>query len=203
MRTPVPPVEAAEPASYHHGALRDSLVAAALELIAEHGLARLSLRECARRAGVSHAAPYRHFADKDALLQEIARRGFEQLADAGEAAVARHREPRARLDAYGVVYARFALERPVLFRVMFTSEAGTTLEPAAGGDRSFRLLTELAQAVTGETPQELTGALAAWSLVHGLAMLLLDGRIPRASVQGPKGVDRLVEGVFETWRQRL
>lgn len=212
---PVPAGDTSSKRSYHHGDLRAALVDAAIEVIGERGLHGLSLRECARRADVSHAAPYRHFADKNALLLAIAQLGFERLAAAGIAAMAGIDDPRDRLDAYGVAYVRFAVDNPVLFRVMFTAEIDAsrgvelgqvvdTSEPAEGDEAgAFALLVESAAALIddGDDPRE--AALAAWSLPHGLAMLVLDGRIPREEASTPAQVERLMRTIFAAWRGPL
>ena len=156
---------------YHHGDLRSALLEAAVEVIEERGLSGLSLRECARRAGVSHAAPYRHFKDKDALILAIAHEGLDRLADAGEAAMVGIEDPRERIDAYGVAYVQFAVEQPVFHRVMFASDLG-----AAPGDlpeppdRAFRLLVDTAAAAAGEGADPELAAVAHWSLAHGLSI---------------------------------
>jgi AcrR family transcriptional regulator len=183
--------------SYHHGDLREVLMNAAVELIDEQGLHQFSLRECARLAGVSHAAPYRHFEDKDALLREIARQGFEWLEAAGRSAIAGVEDARDRLDAYGIAYVRFAVEHPAHHRVMFTSHVATpnTVDPGA-----FKLLVETATAVAGpDAPEE--AALAAWSLSHGMSMLLLDGRVPHAT--SAEAAEDFARRVFAQWRGPL
>mgnify|MGYP002619567972 CR=1 FL=1 len=185
-------------ASYHHGDLAPALLEAAVELIAERGLPSLSLRECARRAGVSHAAPYRHFADKEALVLAIAQQGFEWLADAGERAMAELEDPRERLDAFGVAYVRFSVDHPVHHRVMFTSQ----FDPAAG-HRSFALLVEATAALLDPGEDVELAAIAAWSLMHGLSMLLLDERIPARLVKRRKDVEALARGVLAQWRGPL
>src|SRR5438045_6558281 len=105
--------------AYHHGDLRTALLEAAAELLDEGGPEAVSLRECARRAGVSHAAPYRHFETKDALLFALADEGFGWLAESGAKAMHGIRNARERLDAYGAAYVRFAIENPARFRLMF------------------------------------------------------------------------------------
>src|SRR5271154_1132897 len=106
-------------ASYHHGDLRDALVRAGRTILEEDGLAVLSLRRVARTAGVSPAAPYHHFADKQALLDAVATQGFDALTSAMETRMAKETDPDARLDASGVGYVVFAVENPALFRLMF------------------------------------------------------------------------------------
>src|SRR5579859_5179363 len=173
---------------YHHGNLRLALVAEAVRVLAEGDAASLSLRELARRLGVSHAAPYRHFADKDALLAAIAQQGFELLAAEVEAAAAQHPgDPARQLADTGWAYVRFALRQPQHFQVMLGRGAPPrTAYPdwLAAGQHAFdRLLGVVEQGqragriVSGE-PREL--AVAAWSQVHGLATLLLDGQLPIA-----------------------
>ena len=189
--------------AYRLGDLRAALLQAAVAEIADKGLHGLSLRECARRAGVSHAAPYRHFADKDALLLAIAREGFSMLTAAGKAAMEGLDDPPARLDAYGIAYVRFAVEHPSHFRVMFTSELDEPdPETRAAGDGAFLLLVDSAAAVVGRQTAELAGV-AYWTVPHGLAMLMLDGRMPPEHTATPDAAAALAEQVFAVWRGPL
>lgn len=136
----------------------------------------LSLREAARRAGVSAMAPYRHFADKDALLAAVATIGFERLAIATRAADSAG-EPRTALNAQGVAYVAFACANPALFRLMFGAGSPTkTDELARAGAAAFGVLAERVRAMTPEA-EARDRALASWALVHGLAMLAVDGRL--------------------------
>jgi AcrR family transcriptional regulator len=108
------------PKTYHHGDLREALIRAAVELLEEKGLTSFTLRECARRAGVSHAAPAHHFATAADLLAEIAARGFERFVAAlGQAAEAAGTLPEARLAAMGQAYVAFALANPAVYGLMF------------------------------------------------------------------------------------
>jgi AcrR family transcriptional regulator len=143
--------------SYHHGDLRAALLTAAGEMLEKQGLASLSLREVARRAGVSHNAPYRHFPDRESLLAALAAQGFEQFGDALE------RRPRREM---GEAYVEFALEHPQRFRLMFSGGHG------ASDHRAYEAL-KRSFADLGADAQY--AAAAAWGLVHGLAHLLLDG----------------------------
>ncbi len=187
--------------AYHHGDLRAALLEAAVAEIADKGLHGLSLRECARRAGVSHAAPYRHFADKDALLVAIAEEGFSMLSQAGRAAMEGLDDPRARLDAYGIAYVRFAVTYPSHFRVMFTSELDDPDPLArAAGERAFSLLVDSAAAVAGPESAELAGV-AFWTVPHGLAMLMLDGRMPPEHTATPEAAAALAAQVLGVWRE--
>jgi AcrR family transcriptional regulator len=112
-----------EKAAYHHGDLREALIEAALEIIGEIGPPGLTIREVARRAGVSHAAPYRHFADKDELILAVVERGFEMLdADVRRARAAAGEDPIAQFAASGEAYLGFALGYPTYYQVMFSGD---------------------------------------------------------------------------------
>ena len=174
--------------SYHHGDLREELVQAALRIVAREGSAALTLREVARRAGVSHAAPYHHFADRAAMMAAVAERGFGGLREAMRAALeTAGRTPHARMQAVGAAYVQFAASHPGLFRVMF----GPELSPmdarpslCATSDEAFAVLVSATQAVlrapTADDPRVQGAALAAWSLVHGLATLWNDTGLTRS-----------------------
>jgi AcrR family transcriptional regulator len=144
-------------ATYHHGDLRTAVLAAAWKVLEEEGLPGLSVREAARRAGVSHNAPYRHFANREALLAALVAQGFEQLDRALENLAGRE---------LGEAYVAFALEHPQRFRLMF-SRARANAELQSRFVDSFAHLGADAAAA---------GA-AAWSLVHGLASLVLEGQL--------------------------
>jgi len=170
---------------YHHGNLRDALVQAALALVEERGNPEFTLREVARRVGVTHAAPQRHFEDRAALVAAVAEEGFHGLRAHVErvARLTGARDPAQRLHALGVAYAQFAVENPAHFRVMFSAELvdksrHPSLQAASRAMHDFLVqCIEEGQRqgffVEGD-PLEL--AFAAWSLVHGLAVLLIDGR---------------------------
>lgn len=194
----------AKSSRYHHGDLRAAILEAAIEVLAERGFAGLSLRECARRAGVSHAAPYRHFEDKDALLLAIAEEGFDALYAAATEAMEGLDDPRARLDAYGVAYVRHAIEHPEHHRVMFTAEKkGPEDVKSSTGQRAFELLVEAASAMAGPDEDPHEAAVAAWSLPHGLSMLILDGRIPAEHVDTVERVESLARTCYRLWRGPL
>lgn len=168
---------------YHHGNLREALLEAGIGLIAEAGPAGFTLREVARRAGVSHNAPYRHFRDKDALLAALAAQGFEELTRAMLQAAARQKTSLDRLRASGLAYIDFALRRPEHFTVMFDAPAADAGDPAhAAGARAFQTLAgfiaecqRAGQLRPGDARQL---ARMAWSLVHGIAKLAIAGRFP-------------------------
>jgi AcrR family transcriptional regulator len=142
----------------------------------------LSLRAVARRAGVSATAPYRHFADKEALESELAAQGFADLGHRLAAAAAQPAAPED-LAQLGVNYVRFALDRPALFRLMFGTPC-TTPEDAravAAAELGAFVLTHVSQAFPQADAEAL--ATASWSLVHGLAFLHLDGKLPSANAE--------------------
>jgi AcrR family transcriptional regulator len=172
--------------SYHHADLRPALLAAARRMLERGGPEAVSLREVARRAGVSHNAPYRHFADRAALLAALAEQGFGELAGAVAESAKGAAGPK-RLAAMGAAYVRFALDRPGLFRLMFGGAVRGADHPALA-DAARRAYAGL----TGEAPQN---PLRAWALVHGLAHLLLDGQI--TSVGGDRAAaHRLVTEIL-------
>lgn len=180
-------------AAYHHGDLRRALVDAARAVLREQGPEGCSLREVARRAGVSHAAPYHHFPSREALLGALAEEAFAEM-DRGmaEAQAAAPEEPEAQLVAVGMGYLLYALREPAAFRLMTRPEhlaprraAPTGAAPAPGGGEPAcqgpygRLLAALAR-VAGRplAPAELTrDAHLCWGAVHGLSLLALDGAL--------------------------
>lgn len=182
VRVPRKPADA-----YQHGNLRPALIQAGLRLLAEGGPQNLSLRAAANLAGVSHAAPYRHFVDKDALVAAIAEEGFRLLTARMRAAVSSCRSERAvdRLEALALGYVGFAVEHPAHLRVVFGGVAKKDSAPdslkAAGAEAYGLLRDTVAKGITsGELrkgdPDEV--ALACWSLTHGLGMLLAERALP-------------------------
>jgi AcrR family transcriptional regulator len=168
--------------AYHHKDLKRALVDAALALIDEQGLEAVTIRTLARRLGVSHAAPAHHFADRQALLDEVATQSFFGFCDTLEAASSRLTDPVKRLEAIGVAYVRFAVEHPAAFRAMMTrgppGEIPAMPELEGAVARAFGLLHGVATALVEErrlprSPEEVS--LAAWAQVHGLARLWIDG----------------------------
>lgn len=154
---------------YHHGDLRNALLDAARAILEEQSLSELSLRAVARRAGVSHAAPYRHFPNHEALLVELATEGFAELR--GEiVAAARVAGPESdRIANIGAAYMRFVARRPALARLMFG--------PQLPNRENFPELTQAADAIGNEIGAGLHDnalGLAVWAAVHGLAMLILE-----------------------------
>ena len=188
------PSKSTKKLAYHHGDLRRALLDAGLVLIEELGAQGFTLREAARRAGVSQAAPYRHFADKNALLAAIAEEGFRALTARMHAEVAASGAPPGAMEPVGMGYLLFAAENPAHYRVMFgPGMAHDTLPPSASraGVESFQVL------VDGVAAAQRAGlmragdvnalALFSWSVVHGLALLVIDGRV---DVPRPRPGDR-------------
>ncbi len=172
--------------AYQHGDLRAALIQAGLKLLGEGGVRSLSLRAAAQLAGVSHAAPYRHFRDKDQLVAAIAEEGFRLLTAhmQAELAAAPAGGPEG-LRAIGWGYVSFARAHPGYFRTIFggvvPADRGCTPSLQAAGDEAYQVLRGQIQAGVRDgwlrqgDPEEMS--LAAWSLVHGLSMLMIDGQL--------------------------
>ncbi|MFK4107564.1 TetR/AcrR family transcriptional regulator [Streptomyces sp. NPDC002176] len=179
--------------SYHHGDLRAACLRAARELLEEDGSAGLSLRAVARRAGVSATAPYRHYADRDALVSAVAAEGYRELA---ESLAAAHPDPRTpdELASVAVAYVRFALDRPAMFRVMFAEPCDPNSEErvAATAAISGYVRGIVQAAFPGADPDAL--ATTVWALVHGLAFLHLDGKLDSST---PEVVDTQVRAAVQ------
>ncbi len=198
----------AAPQPYHHGDLRRTLIDAALEMVTEEQNWTFSLRELARRAGVSHQAPYNHFPEKQDLLAAVAVVGFERLRDGMLRAMAGIDAPEALVDVIGRTYVRLGLENPALYRLMF----GAALADAGPGDRptiarsagagARAVLEEVIErgarsgafAVSADSREDqILAAHAFWSAVHGLTMLVIDELLaPNVSV------DKLIERLLRT-----
>ena len=181
----------AEKPRYHHGDLHQALLAAAEAELAETGLEAFSLRQVARRAGVSHAAPAHHFGDVGGLLTALAAEGFRQFIAAmqGQQAAAPP-DPRAQIVAAGQGYIAFAAERPALFRLIFSSGRPDFAAPdlAAASSQAFQHLSRLVGAVTGaEDPVDIA---AVWAMAHGLADLMAAGRLRLIQQLAPADRDR-------------
>jgi AcrR family transcriptional regulator len=168
-----------EPRGYHHGNLREALIHAALELIAKKGAAGFTFADAARFAGVSPAAPYRHFRDRDELMASVALRGFEQF----EAALARAWDD-GRPDAFvalerlGKAYLEFARTQPAFYSAMFEAGIPVGADPAlrGAGDRTFAVLRAAADMICATMPAAgrppaLMVALHIWAMAHGTASL--------------------------------
>jgi AcrR family transcriptional regulator len=183
----------AGPRGYHHGNLKEALVRAALELIAEKGPAGFTFADAARWAGVSPAAPYRHFRDRDALLADVARRGFEEFASVLAKAWDEGRpEVMAAFDRLGKTYLAFAKREPAYYSAMF--EAGVPLdtdrELREAGENAFAVLRAAAEKLVSLMPSQgrppaLMVALHVWAMTHGIASLFGRGDSARRSLPMP------------------
>lgn len=176
---------ATPPKPYHHGNLRDSLLAAAEEVLISHGASGITLREVAKAAGVSHAAPYHHFASLDDMLATVAERGFQRLIAALEPTT-QVTDSRERLLQISEVYVNCARAHPSQFRLMFGPLLARKREfPALqiAAEQSFAMVVAAATALDPERGLEL--ALLGWSLCHGLSNLLIDGALDGMSIPLP------------------
>jgi len=187
MSTSPPASNDARP--YHHGDLRRVLLEAALQAIVEVGPAAVSLRDLARRAGVSHAAPAYHFGDKAGLLTAVAADGFERLA----ATLRDTYQATGNFLEVGVAYVRFAVTHRAHFEVMFRPELYRTDDPnfVRARDAARSLLYPPAAAASPDGDQ-VRAAVAAWSLVHGLATLWLNHNLPPQLGGDPEQITREV-----------
>jgi len=204
MKKPAP---RARPRSYHHGDLRAAALQAAEKILETEGVDALTLRAVARAVGVSHTAPKNHFGDLQGLLSELAAVGYRRsgaaLVRAMEAAGA---DPRLRMRAMGRAYVAFACAHPGLFVLMYRGErldmTRASLREAIEGTR--QALRDATLSVASDAPplQLAARATASWALVHGFAMLLLDGRLRHTLAMLPKGTnaDALLEAVLDVTR---
>ena len=191
--------------TYHHGDLRRVLLRSSVELLDERGLSALSLREVARRAGVTHSAPYHYFADRSALVAAVAEEGFKVLTSALENARGPLPNPADQFKAIGCAYVRFALENPSYFRVMFRPEL-TALkgcdDPKHVSQQAFAILVETISECQSKglapagNPMSLV--IITWSLLHGLASLWLDGPLSCSPLAESMNAQQLAAVVTET-----
>lgn len=188
---------------YHHGALRDALLAAGRELLSERGADAFSLSELARRVGVSTAAPYRHFADRDTILDALADEGYVTFHAALREAVAGAADPGDAVTRIGVAYLRFAAEHPAVFTIMFRDREG---RPAEYGPPSFQ--TFLGAVMTAQQEGYLTDRLPAhstarsiWSALHGAAVLDSVGGFSKLGIGAPLE-DLATELLDSFWARR-
>ena len=184
------------PKTYHHGDLRAALVAEGLNLLRESDVEHLSLREVARRVGVSATAVYRHFPDKQALLSALAYAGGAELERRQRAAQAAAGAGYPGFDATGREYVHFAVENPALFRLMMVSaRSASRLDASERHEQSLELLRQNIDVILGpdvSAEDKRLRAVQAWAIVHGLAMLILDGQVP--------GDKDMIDGVIDSTR---
>ena len=187
--------------SYHHGDLRNALLGAARTILEEESLTELSLRAVARKAGVSHAAPYRHFPNHEALLVELAVEGFVELREEIRSAVSAPDAESDRITKIGAAYMRFVARRPALASLMFG--------PQLPNRDSFPELGTVADAVGNEIGTALHDTalgLAVWAAVHGLAMLILRNVVDLGQRKSgldvlPSRAEIILRSLFSTRRE--
>lgn len=194
---------------YHHGNLREALVQAALDLIGDKGPAGFTFADAARWAGVSPAAPYRHFRDRDALMADVAKRGFERFTEALTRAWDQGRpEPFRAFENVGRAYLAFARTEPAYYAAMF--EAQLPLDPRreleAAGDQAFAVLRQATEALCALLPQDrrpptLMMSLHFWALSHGIASLFACGDGARRALPMPP--EDLLEAAILLYLQGL
>jgi AcrR family transcriptional regulator len=197
----------ADKKKYHHGNLAKVLVDAAAALVAERGAGAVSMREVAKRAKVSHAAPYHHFANKAEMLHAVALEGFRRMDAEMKAAVgaSKKRAPYEQLSALGEAYIRFAARHPHYFKAMFNGAGpdASLPDPDQHGQKNFHVLVVMVQQCLGEqgkpSPRVLDHVLAAWAMVHGMASLWVD-RGMRDTPFENKRIERLAKTISKTAR---
>ncbi len=199
--------------AYHHGDLRPALVDAALAIVQRHGLPALTMRAVARKAKVSHMAAYHHFADKAALVAAVAEEGFRALRREMLERIARFPDnPFARLRESGIAYVVFAVKNPNLFRVMFGPLTAADSQHPGLAEAASATFDELLGLVRGSQESKATTddvtrqiGVTAWALVHGLAMLCIDGQLGSEGAE-PEQAERLAYmvtgGLFHGLRDR-
>jgi AcrR family transcriptional regulator len=180
--------------AYHHGDLRHSLIEHGLEMLEQRNIDGLGLRELAREIGVSPPAIYRHFSDKNALLRALAAEGLHRLGGAQAAAFEKTGGGTAGFSASGRAYVHYALEHPALFKLIFSYAPKADVidaPPDAAATAMLHLREHISEIAPAGTPPEQLRiyAIRAWSQVHGLAMLLLDGQM--------KAGDAMIEAVLK------
>lgn len=188
-----------EKATYHHGNLRSALLEAAFSLLLEGGVEGLSLRGVARRAGVSPSAPYHHFRDKGMLLAELAEDRRQRAGRTFIEAMAGVATPTEKLRALGVAYVGYTVAHPEEFRLMFGGSLESHLpESVQESAPALNLFKEVVRAVDGSLDEEAleVAAITVWSVIHGLAQLLIDSPIKELG-HDPVRVNELTEQVLD------
>src|SRR5882757_3070264 len=199
--TPAAVPSAAGGRGYHHGDLRNGLLEAARTILEEESLSALTLRAVARRAGVSHAAPYRHFPNHEALLVELSIEGFDELREAiAEAAKAQGSES-DKIASIGAAYMRFVAARPALARLMFGGQL-----PNRDQFPSLEQKADAIGAEIGAALHDTALGLAVWSAIHGLAMLVLENVIDLGQRRSglhvlPARAEIILRSLFATERE--
>jgi AcrR family transcriptional regulator len=202
LRKPAPKRGQAATPEYHHGDLQEALIAATEEILAKEGAESFTLREVARRAGVSPAAPSHHFGNATGLLVVVALRGYAELTRMLQEAGASAATPVERLHAQGAAYVRFALQYPGRFEMMFSHRqrlADDDRLKGAGKAAYAELEHTLEACVPEKNPQAARlAAVAAWSAVHGFAKLAVEGKFDQSvDGKGEKGREKVIKAILE------
>ena len=180
--------------TYHHGHLREALIKAGRALLEKDGVEALTLRACARKAGVSHAAPQHHFAGINELLAEIAATGFEDFVKSLDKVAADASSPVEKLKAMGLGYVAFARERPTVYQLMFGVAAPLSSERLqAAKVVAWDQLADAVSEAAGPEDKEAK-AMQVWSAVHGFSMLVISQRLP-SKVSISSALKRVIEGL--------
>ena len=177
--------------TYHHGDLKNALIKAGVEILAKDGVSGLSLRKVAMKAGVSHAAPYAHFADKQALIAAISTEGFRQLYERVSGVAEKYQnQPEKQLVEVAWAYVQFAMDDPDRFKVMFSGVLEKEKEYpdfVTESQRNFQLVKMIVEAnqASGRlrSGDSALVALSAWGIIHGFIMLMLEGQISHAVLE--------------------
>ena len=195
--------------SYHHGDLKNALIKAGVKILTKEGVSGLSLRKVAKQAGVSHAAPYSHFADKQALIAAISTEGFKQLYEQIASVLeANSQKPSTLLLETARTYIQFAMKEPDRFKLMFSSVIEKEKDYPEFVETSYENFQQLVSVV--ETcqqagllkpgPSDLM-AVSVWSSVHGMIMLILEGQVSR-TVLNKHDIDDILKNTFNLFTQK-
>ena len=197
---PVAAIAAGKGRAYHHGDLRNGLLESARAILEEESLAALTLRAVARKAGVSHAAPYRHFPNHEALLVELSIEGFEELRESLVEAAKAHGNESDKIANIGAAYMRFVAQRPALARLMFGGQLPNRDQFPQLGIKADSIGQQI-----GDALHDSALGLAVWAAVHGLAMLVLENVIDLGQRRSglhvlPSRSEILLRSLFSTKR---
>ena len=187
--------------------VRSRILDASLKLLSEGGLGALSMRAVARDAGVSHQAPYHYFQDREAIFAELVKTGFEGLRDYEVAAISSSDDPKQRALELGCAYVRFAMDNPALFQLMFRREMvelDNYPDAHAVADEAFNIPQAVIAAAHGKSEADsLPEMLACWSISHGLATLILEGKLAHRVGESREELDAAVRAAMTAFMGRM
>lgn len=191
---------------YHHGDLASVILDEATKMLASHDASEISLRELARRLGVSHQAPYAHFKSKEELFSVMIIRGFREIEECSLAALEQHNDARSQLKMSGLSYIRFATSHPQLLHLMFQKKESVADEIKVAKQAAFAALIKImhggAESGVFRKENPFTMAQVAWSYIHGLSVLLIQNAIP-SYPDGTDAIDSFFEANFEIFLKGL